>query len=186
MNVVKKNFILIGALAVMAAENSAHAASTGTITFSGLITDTTCNVDIDGQGPDPTITLPTVDVSQLDVAGKVSGRTPIDMSLSGCTVGTSGEDTVAAYFQPGATVNLTTGRLINSGAATNVSLQLLDAVDNSYSVIKVGSQDQLNDSAFADLTSGSATLRYAVEYYAENQTTPGTVTSSVVYNLMYK
>ncbi|MDG1643054.1 type 1 fimbrial protein [Klebsiella huaxiensis] len=172
---------------------SVQAASTGTITFNGELTDTTCEVDIEGQGADATITLPTVGVNDLAVAGAVTGRTAFNMNLSRCSVGTAGGHAkVATFFQPGVSVDLGTGRLKNmSGTATKATLQLLDP-SNSYAVINVGNTDQVTRTAYVDIDSsagagnGVAQLPYAVEYYAEGITTPGTVSSTVVYNLMYK
>lgn len=172
---------------------SVQAASTGTITFNGELTDTTCEVDIEGQGADATITLPTVGVNDLAVAGAVTGRTAFNMNLSKCSVGTvGGHAKVATFFQPGNSVDLSTGRLKNmTGSATKASLQLLDP-SNSYAVINVGNTDQVTKTAFVSIDStagasaGVAQLPYAVQYYAEGVTTPGTVSSSVVYNLMYK
>lgn len=43
-----------------AMQNVAVAAGTGTITFNGELTANTCNADVDGQGPDATIVLPTI------------------------------------------------------------------------------------------------------------------------------
>lgn len=176
------------ATAITLSTGNALAASTGTITFEGLLTDSTCNVDIGGGGADATITLPTVSITELATPGEVTGRTAFTMNLSGCTAAAGGPNTVAAFFQPGPNVNLATGRLINNGgtAGSNVSLQLLDAVANSYNVINVGSTEQVDEAGYVDVASGTAVLPYAVEYYAEAATTPGTVTSSVVYNLMYK
>ncbi|HBV6394865.1 TPA: fimbrial protein, partial [Klebsiella aerogenes] len=72
------------------------------------------------------------------------------------------------------------------GDATMVDLQLLDASGN-YKAINVGNTDQVNDMTYVDIKEdGTALLPYAVEYYANGQTTAGTVTSSVVYNLQYK
>lgn len=167
---------------------SANAASTGTITFNGKLTDTTCDVDVNGQGADATITLPTVSINQLTKAGNTTGRTSFNMNLSKCVVGTKGgHSKVAAFFQPGDTVDLSTGRLKNVGGdATMVDLQLLDASGN-YKSINVGNTDQVNDMTYVDIKEdGTALLPYAVEYYANGQTTAGTVTSSVVYNLQYK
>ncbi|EQA1694738.1 fimbrial protein [Enterobacter hormaechei] len=170
------------------ASASSQAASTGTITFNGELTDTTCDVDVNGQGSDATVTLPTVSINQLTAAGNTTGRTSFNMNLSKCVIGTEGgHSKVAAFFQPGDTVDLSTGRLKNVGGdATNVDLQLLDASGN-YSVINIGNTDQVNDMAYVDIQAdGTALLPYAVEYYANGQTTAGTVTSSVVYNLQYK
>lgn len=174
--------------ALTAAVVPAHAASTGTINFNGELTDTTCEVDINGQGSDATIVLPTVGVNQLTASGETTGRTSFNMNLSNCVVGTQGGHAkVSAFFQPGNTVDLSTGRLKNVGGnATNVDLRLLDA-SNSYTPINVGNTDQVNNMAYVDINAdGTAFLPYAVEYYANAQTTPGTVNSSVVYNLQYK
>ncbi|TBM28334.1 fimbrial protein [Hafnia paralvei] len=188
---MKKSIVSLSLLAVLGMGSlSAQAASTGTITFNGELTDTTCDVDVNGQGADATVTLPTVSINQLTAPGNTTGRTSFNMNLSKCVVGTEGgHSKVSAFFQPGSTVDLSTGRLKNTATtgATLVDLQLLDASGN-YAPINVGNTDQVNDMAYVDIdqATGSALLPYAVEYYANGQTTPGVVTSSVVYNLQYK
>lgn len=186
---MKKSFISTSLFAILSAGSiTAQAASTGTITFNGELTDTTCEVDINGQGSDATVVLPTVGVNQLTASGETTGRTSFNMNISNCVIGTEGgHSKVSAFFQPGNTVDLSTGRLKNvGGSATNVDLRLLDA-SNSYAPINVGNTDQVNSMAYVDIQAdGTAFLPYAVEYYANAQTTPGTVTSSVVYNLQYK
>lgn len=168
---------------------ASNAASTGTITFNGELTDSTCNVVIDGQGSDATVTLPTVSISELDSSGKTTGRTAFNLQLSDCVVGTNtGQSKVSAFFQTGATVDQSTGRLKNTltDGASSVDLQLLDA-SNNFAPINVGSTSQVSDMGYVDIdANGTATLPYAVEYYANGQTTPGLVASSVVYNLQYK
>lgn len=182
------SFSLMAALSLAAA--SAQAASTGTITFNGELTDTTCDVSLDGQSGDATYTLPAVSVGELAVAGDTSSPLRFTMNLSKCTVGTKGgQSKVAAYFQPGSTVDTATGRLKNTSTsgATLVDLQLLDG-SNGYAPINVGNADQITKTSFVDIntTNGTATLPYGVQYYANGKTTPGAVTSSVVYNLQYK
>ncbi|VTM93058.1 major fimbrial protein StkA [Raoultella planticola] len=80
---------LIAALAISAF--SVNAASTGTITFNGELTDSTCNVDVNGQGADATVVLPTVSVNQLTASGETTGRTSFNMNLANCVVGTQGD-----------------------------------------------------------------------------------------------
>ena len=188
---MKKSIVSLSLMTILGlAAASAQAASTGTITFNGELTDTTCDVSLDGQGADATYTLPTAPVSALDAAGKTSSRTNFVMSLSKCSVGTvNGKSKVAAYFQAGSTVDAATGRLKNTSTtgATLVDLQLLDG-SNNYAPINVGNADQVTKTTFTDIdtTAGTATLPYGVEYYANGKTTAGVVTSSVVYNLQYK
>lgn len=159
--------------------------SNGVISFAGELTDSTCKVDIEGQGPNATVILPTVRTSELNSPAKSTGRTNFNINLSDC-VAADGKNTVAVYFQPGQTVNMESGRLINTnGDADNVELQLLD-VKSNYKVINVGNSEQMNTSGFADMTGGAAILPYAVEYYATDKTTAGQVKSSVIYSLIYK
>lgn len=167
----------------------ANAASTGTITFNGEVTSNTCDVSIEGQGADATIKLPTVSTAVLTKEGDTAGRTGFTMSLTNCKVTTPDQkDTVSAFFQAGSTVDLSSGRLNNTAnsGASNVQLRLLD-VTGDYAPIMVGSSAQTNSTQGVKITDGGkATLPYAVEYYAQGQSTAGSVTSTVVYNLQYK
>lgn len=171
----------------LASAFSVNADSTGTISFKGSVTDATCDVNVDGGGMDATVQLPIVTASDLSVAGKTSGRTNFNLGLSNCDVGTSDSPSVAAYFQPGATVDPTTGRLVQTDdtGAKNVSLQLRDGTNNS--VIAAGDSSQMQSASFANVVAGQdVVLPYSVEYYAEGEATAGAVASSVVYNLQYK
>jgi major type 1 subunit fimbrin (pilin) len=73
-----------------------------------------------------------------------------------------------------------------TGTATNVDLQLRDASSASQAVIQAGNTNQIANTTYVDVSSGSASLPYAVEYYATNATTAGTVISNVVYSIQYK
>ena len=184
---MKLNRLLLTSLVSSALlSGGAMAADTGTIDFVGAITDTTCDVDIGGAGPNATVTLPTVSAASLQNPTDVNGKTQFNMAISGCS-GTV-INTTKAFFQPGNTVDTATGRLLNTDltGATHVTLQLRDGSDDS--VIKVGDQSQTGSAAigYVDITSGSANLPYFVEYYAEQAVTPGAVASQVTYNLDYQ
>ncbi|WP_336222352.1 fimbrial protein [Citrobacter amalonaticus] len=195
---MKKSLIAASMVILSGSAFMAHAESTGTITFNGMVTDTTCDVSVNGQGPTATVQLPTVSSTLLAVKGDVTGRTQFNMELTNCTLGTTTGDTVSqvsAFFQDGATVDPSTGHLKQQepAGATNVSLQLLDGT--TFAPIKVGDSSQITDSTYYAMTdTGDATgnvlptieMPYAVEYFADGQATPGPVSSSVVYNLMYK
>lgn len=179
---------------VLAADN------TGNINFNGELTDTTCKVDIEGQGPNALITLPTVSTNTLSQAGQVTGRTAFNMNLYDCnfyddvvitranTIATV-HGKVSAFFETGPTVDQAAGRLINmdvsATGATFVQLQLLDG-SNNFTPIKVGNTKQVTDTIYVNLKDQKAILPYAVEYYATGVTTAGKVNSSVVYTLQYK
>lgn len=156
-------------------------ASDGTISFTGAIVATSCVVTLNGGSASGTVTLPTIQAGALAASGNTAGPTNFTLNLTGCAA-VSGKTTVNAYFEAGATVNPTTGNLINSGGATNVALQLLVA-SSSLQIIP-GSPTQAQPTGVS-LTGTSGALNYVVQYYATGTATPGTVTSSVTYSLAY-
>ncbi|MBW4204106.1 type 1 fimbrial protein [Enterobacter cloacae subsp. cloacae] len=170
--------LVITALAGLSAQAMAN---TGTITFTGELTANTCNVSVDGGAASSTVTLPTVAAGVLDASGKSAGDTAFTLALSGCT-GTL--QTASAFFEAGAGVN-TDGRLVNTGTAKNVDIQLLDG-SKSNGVINAGSAAQVASAGYVDVSGGSATLPYTARYYATGATEAGTVASSVTYNIQYK
>ncbi|KFK96582.1 MULTISPECIES: fimbrial protein [unclassified Serratia (in: enterobacteria)] len=181
---MKKLTIVASLVAAFGSIGLAQAASTGAITFNGELTATTCDVIIDGQAADATVTLPTVGINQLDAATKTAGETSFVMALNNCS-GTL--QTASALFEAGASVDQVTGRLKNlTGGATNVSLQLLDTSSTSRTVIQAGNQNQVTNTTYVDISSDSAKLPYAVRYYAEAPTMAGTVVSNVVYSIQYQ
>ncbi|VEI68995.1 Type-1A pilin [Serratia fonticola] len=180
-----KNLTIVASLvAVFGSVGLAQAASTGTITFNGELTASTCDVVIDGQNADATVVLPTIGTNQLNSASQTAGETGFVMALNNC----SGPlQTASAFFEAGASVDSVTGRLTNlSGTASNVSLQLLDGSSASREVIQAGNANQTTNTKYQDVASGSATLPYAVRYYAEGATTAGSVITNVVYSIQYQ
>ncbi|WP_431223872.1 fimbrial protein [Serratia sp. L9] len=181
---MKKLTIVASLAAVFCTVGLAQAASTGTITFNGELIANTCDVVVDGQNADATVVLPSVGTGQLDGAAKTAGETNFVMALNNCS---GSLQTASAFFEAGASVDSTTGRLKNlAGTASNVSLQLLDASSPSQAVIEAGNANQVTNTTYKDVSGGSTTLPYAVRYYAEAATTPGTVVSNVVYSIQYQ
>lgn len=181
---MKKLAIVASLVASIGSTGLVQAASTGTITFNGELTATTCDVVVDGQAADATVVLPTVGINQLQSVTQTAGTTGFSMALKDCK-GTL--ETASAFFEAGASVDQVTGRLKNmTGSATNVSLQLLDGSSTGQSVIQAGNTNQVTNTTYIDIASGSATLPYSVRYYAEAPTTAGTVVSNVVYSIQYQ
>lgn len=181
---MKKLAIVASLVTVFGSVGMAQAASTGTITFNGELTATTCDVVVDGQAASATVVLPTISNNQLQSATKTAGDTGFVMALKDCS-GTL--QTASAFFEAGASVDQVTGRLKNmTGTATNVSLQLLDGSSASQSVIQAGNQNQVINTTYKSIASGSASLPYIVRYYAEAPTNAGTVASNVVYSIQYQ
>ncbi|CQJ04931.1 fimbrial protein [Yersinia frederiksenii] len=178
---MKKLAIIASIVTAFAGVNAAQAASTGTITFNGELTASTCDVAVDGQAADSIVVLPTVGVSQLTSAGQKAGSTGFNIALNNCA-GTL--QTASAYFEPGVNVD-PQGRLKNTGTAGQVSLELLDG-SNAMAPIQAGNSNQGTSTTFVSTSTGSVSLPYAVQYYADGATTAGTVISSVVYSIQYK
>lgn len=161
--------------------SAAQAADNGTINFSGVLSSSTCNVTV-GQGDNSTVSLPSLSASMLSSSGQVAGQTPFNISVSGCSAADSESSSVKAYFEHNGNTDAN-GRLNNTGDAQNVKLQLLDG-SQSWQAINVGDVGQ-QDGGYVAISSGSATLPYAVRYYATGAATAGTVTSSATFNLVY-
>lgn len=140
---MRKLSVSVVALALTSMLSSASfAANTGTINFSGTLTATTCNTNVNNSGSNTaTVKLPTLSTADLDGTTKqTAGLTTFYLTPAGCSC----PSTLArAYFEPGNNVNAE-GRLINNTAsgAQNVELQLLDA-GNNYAVIKAGDPIQM-------------------------------------------
>ena len=171
------------AAVVLATASFSSVAADGTITFNGKVTDKTCTISTPG-GKDFTVSLPAVSKNTLAVAGAVAGRTQFAINLSKCSAGN-----VATYFEPGSTVDFNTGRLLNqaaasANAASNVQLQLLGS-NNQVLPIKAAGLAQTNSQWVTVGADGSADLSYYAEYYATAAATPGDVTSSVKYTIIY-
>lgn len=177
-----KKFIFIAASSLF--NIAAAQAADGTITINGLVTDNTCTIDTGDKNL--TVNLPTVSSQSLKNAGDVAGRTPFQINLTNCaSVGK-----VATYFEPGATVDFNTGRLLNqatSGAAANVNIQLLGSNNAVIPVIAKGVSGAQDNSQWVNVSAGgNADLNYYAEYYATGASTAGTVTSQVKYTIIYQ
>jgi major type 1 subunit fimbrin (pilin) len=177
------NKIILASSLLVLGVSSAFAAD-GTITINGLVTDKTCDI-VTPKGKDFTVTLPTVSRQTLAQAGDVAGRTPFTINLANCS-----EGKVATFFEPGATVDFNTGRLINtvtSGGAGNVQVQLLGSNNQVIPVSFAGANGAQENSQWVDVADqGGADLNYYAEYYATDASTAGRVSTSVQYTIIYQ
>ena len=175
---IKTSNALIAAIASVFIAQSAFAVD-GTITINGQITDTTCSIAVNNGTNDGTVTLPTVSANALSSIGSVAGTTPFNIVLSGCAGSTL--NNAYAYFEPGPTVETSTGRLNNSsGTATGAQVRLLDKVSMP---IVVGGTSQ--GGVVEDVSGGGATLGYYAQYYANSAVTAGVVATQVNYTIVY-
>lgn len=172
------------AVLVAATVSSAALVSDGKIDFNGELKAETCKVAVNGASGanGTTVTLPTISTASLTTAGQVAGQTGFNIELSDCSAAIK---TAAAFFESGGSVDPASGNLKNvSGSATKVQLQLVDATNGQ--AIKAGNTAQVTSTSRVDVANTSAILPYAVQYFAQAATTPGTVVSSVTYSINYQ
>lgn len=178
-------------LALLSA-GSCYAANT--ISFTGSITDATCEVSLEYKGAEVgsegsgTIKLDEVSSSDLSGINSTAGQEPFFIVAKNCVLGTPAKTKVAANFKSSNGDNL--GYLKNTdtgtGAATNVEFRLLDSARN---VIKVNDPSQSSTTPFTTIAPDPAETKmlYFVEYISTLGTAKGgTVASTVDYELMYQ
>ncbi len=171
----------------------------GTITFNGMITDTTCTVTGSGAASGTgniTVVLPTVSTTALASAGQTAGDTPFSLVLGGGTNCTNGK-TAALWVETSATpaLDATTGALKNqaSGGANNVAVRLLNRANNqpinlgtNAAVVSTSTVISANNQPAATISSNSATLNYIAQYLAINAAaTAGAVNTYLTYSMQY-
>jgi major type 1 subunit fimbrin (pilin) len=176
---------IISALLLVGAASASQIASAtdGTITFTGSVTPQTCTINGNGSGSNNfTVPLPTVSTSALSAVGQVAGSTPFSIALTACTPASGN---VQTYFEPGPTVDTTTGNLVlTTGGATNVEIGLLNG-DLSKITVGAAAASQ-NSKSVAISSAGAATLKYYAQYVATGVATAGAANSSVTYSLVYQ
>ncbi|UNM22696.1 type 1 fimbrial protein [Pseudomonas sp. ArH3a] len=180
---MKTKVLSLAALVCVSAAQFANAAGDGTINFAGNLLDQTCTVTVDGvvSPAIATVTLPTISVGLLKKAGDTEGKKKFEIALSSC-VGAATK--ASAFFNFGTTVDVATGNLKNTtGTAKEVQLQLLDAVTDK--AIQAGFDTQ-SATTRNTLASGGVRMDYAVQYFATGAAEPGTVLSSVTFNIDYE
>lgn len=159
------------------------AASDNTIQFRGEVNDQTCSVSVNGAKANSTVLLPTVSTSALSTQGIKAGLTKFTISLSGCTINdTETAQNIGTVFIAN---NLTSNnRIGNTGSAGDVSLELVDPKNPGTALDVTGATAAPGLSLEPNQT--SASYDFAVQYYAENQTTAGSVLGSVQYAISYR
>ena len=153
------------------------------------VTVPTCTI---AAGNNQTVTLPTVDSSQLSSAAMVAGTTPFSIVVTGCPDGVS----VATNKFSGGSIDNATGAMRNTtsaanGGARNVEVQLLNGEGSSnaaaYSAIILNrSTAGAQNSGTYNIVNNAVTLNYYAQYYATAAATPGTVTASIQYTITYQ
>jgi major type 1 subunit fimbrin (pilin) len=157
-------------------------AANGMISFSGAVAGQTCTINGNGSGSkDFTVALPTVLTTQLALAGNTAGQIPFQISLTDCLPNTG---KVHAFFEPGPTVSMGSGRLIVTGGAANVEIGLLNGDRSS---IHIGAPEAAQNVRSVSIDAkGQASLPFYAQYVATGPARSGNANSSVMYTLVYQ
>ncbi|EKT65564.1 fimbrial protein [Providencia burhodogranariea] len=158
------------------------AIASNTVTFLGEVSDTTCDITINGSKGDVSVQLPTVLASTLEESGDVTGATPFKFTVSGCSAGA--QATVGMRLVSTSTTN--TGNLVNIATgtpATDVSIQILD--DNKTDPIDFTLGEYSTD-LIAKPTTGNVEFPFTAQYHSDGKATIGKVESQLQYALTYK
>ena len=168
-NLLATSLLAIAVIAPMSAQ-----ASDGTITFVGGVGPSTCSVSTGSF----TVTLPTLSTTALTTAATTAGHTPFSVDLTACSLVAG----ATMYFEAGANVNTTNGRLNNTGNATNVQIQIRNS---DGSVVDASKASGTQGTTVVAVASNTATMRYAANYYATGVAGAGNVASAVTYSVVY-
>lgn len=163
------------------------ALASNTVTFFGEVSDSTCNVTINGVEGNVSVQLPTVQASALDAAAKYAGATPFKFTLSGCSAASGPEATTTVGMRLVSTSTISSGNLINIAAdspAKNVAIQILD--DSASSKAIDFSLGEYSTALVAQPTTGNAEFPFTAQYYATDAATIGKVEAQLQYALTYK
>ncbi|HDS1202804.1 TPA: type 1 fimbrial protein [Shewanella algae] len=181
---MKKLTLAFAVSGALLGSSAAMAAGPNVITFQGEVTDQTCEVEINGNGANPIVLLPTVSASDLSGAGSTAGETTFTLSLTNCTAPSTDLATKTRFVGnslDGDNLKNATG----AGYATNVALQLLDAPAGTAMALSSGAVEVAGANILAGET--SAEVDHAVQYISvAGGATVGAVTGSVQYEVIYQ
>ncbi|WP_139852830.1 fimbrial protein [Acinetobacter pullicarnis] len=181
MNKTKLGLAFIG---ILVGSSSVYAAE-GSITFSGSLVSGTCTPSIEGGAgvSSGTVTLPTLNISELKDANKTAGEMKFTIALTG-DAGSDGCESggkfATPYFEPDIAKVNSQGRLINTGTATNVDIQILDGANRTIDLMK-DTADQITS-----VSPGHKDYNYIARYYATDTAGAGAVNASISYSFIYK
>ncbi|CAM2766637.1 major type 1 subunit fimbrin (pilin) [Pseudomonas gessardii] len=179
MNTSNSLIASIFAVSAMASQFASATPTTGTITFTGALVADTCLIG--GGSNDLSVSLPSVQTTSLAAAGQTAGDTPFSIVLSGCSPSVP----VRAFFSSASSgIDGATGRLKNTGLATNVQVQLLNSASAPIALNNATAAAQ-GDTLKTTNATGAATLTYTARYFASDATGAGSVNSSVMYEIVY-
>lgn len=149
----------------------------GLITFTGELTDETCEID---GAKNFTVLLPKLSTSTLKVSGAEAGSKEFIIAVKNCS---SGLKNIAVHFEAvgGSDKDSVTGNLKNSvvstnNGASNVQVRLYQ----EQKQIRLG-----ETSSPVALVNSAAKMSFAGGYYATGVATAGLIEAKAIYTIAY-
>ncbi|HEY3984107.1 fimbrial protein [Cedecea sp.] len=182
---MNKKIVAVGVLLAAAISPSSHAEDgkgAGQIQFEGEIVASTCDVNINGQGGNPTIQMGKISSSAFQKAGDVAGIHRIQMELTNCD--TAVLKSAASRF--GGAYDTSNNKLLalTAGGATGLGIEFLN---EDGSTLPLGDNPNKFVDITGDGTTGKATLLYSARYQSTADTVKTGVANAVAdYTIIYK
>ena len=172
---------LITVFFVVATGSVGTVQAANTITFTGDVSDATCQVDLDGGTT--TVAMGTVSKTDLDT-NSFSAAKDFKLKLTGCPTA-EGSKTQAKITIDGDTDSTNSDYSKNQAegatAATGVGIAIYEGSSgSSANIVKSHTEGSV-----IDISSGSAEIAYTVKMAKAGTVGKGTITSTVTYNVTY-
>jgi major type 1 subunit fimbrin (pilin) len=178
---MKKNFY-VSVLTVMALGLATNAfAADGTITFEGVVNDTTCTLDTNSQNM--SVLLPSVTSTAFSGANTAASSPAVKFSLTatGCDVGAV---SASVLFATGGNVDSTNGNLNNNFAGgTDAQVRIYKA--DGTTPINLANYGE-SASNKGNIVGGNATIDFYANYFSKNaKPVAGVLKTSIQYSMQY-
>lgn len=165
-------------------------AADATLRFTGEVVASTCTVTAGANGTDLagdiTVQLPAIGVEELAVDGNRAGDKAFQILVGGagqtaCVGGATSKASIAFDTINSSLIDQVTGRLNNSGSASNVQVELVNPANSN--AINVYTGTNIPD---ADIANGQAVLNLGARYVANGgAAVEGTVDTDVAFSVVY-
>ena len=160
----------------MNAQADTGTVSGGTVNFVGQVVNAACSVAADSV--DQTVTLSQVRTVKLTTKGmQANQKEDFKIVLEDCDTTVSQNAAVIFNGQQDAALAGSLANTAGAGSATNVALQLFGPDGN---VLNIG-----DTSSNVKLINGENTIPLSVDYIATGAATPGNVSSTATFQMVY-
>lgn len=173
---------LVIGIALTGIISPAGATDTGTVTFNGKIIEDTCNVDVNGQATDGTVTFSDLYPSAFSIDDSTGESQTFDIALTDCD---QNIDNMNIKFKGTTVAGKSEEVLQATGDATNVGIRLNDWTGT---VVKFDDSEPLAASNKSVKGTGAATFTYTAKVVQVGDAVPtaGDYTAQATYTLLYR